>query len=79
MNTVLEKSKEQAQKMTSHADADSKYEAFKKRWTVIGNKIYFLKRNFNFTKIIFRQIVIKLIALGNKIRFFKTVLFLISF
>jgi len=35
MNTVLEKSKEQAQKMTSHADADSKYEAFKKRWTVI--------------------------------------------
>ena len=48
MNTVLEKSKEQAQKMTSHADADSKYEAFKKRWTVIGNKIYFFKKEFQF-------------------------------
>merc|ERR1712038_1625622 len=35
MNSVLEKSKEQAQKMTSHADADAKYAAFKKRWTVI--------------------------------------------
>lgn len=49
MNTVLEKSKEQAQKMTSHADADSKYEAFKKRWTVIGNEILiFLKKEFQF-------------------------------
>ena len=49
MNTVLEKSKEQAQKMTSHADADSKYEAFKKRWTVIGNKILiFIKKEFQF-------------------------------
>ena len=35
MNQVLEISKESAQKMTSHADADAKYDAFKKRWVVI--------------------------------------------
>lgn len=35
MNNVLEYSKEQAQKMTSHADADAKYAAYKKRWEVI--------------------------------------------
>merc|ERR1712107_910388 len=35
MNNILEYSKEQAQKMTSHADADAKYAAYKKRWEVI--------------------------------------------
>jgi hypothetical protein len=35
MNQILEISKQSAQQMTSHADADAKYEAFKKRWVVI--------------------------------------------
>ena len=35
MNQILEISKESAQQMTSHADADAKYDAFKKRWVVI--------------------------------------------
>merc|ERR1712150_408172 len=35
MDSILEQCKEQAHKMTSHADADAKYAAFKKRWTVI--------------------------------------------
>ena len=35
MKAVLETSNESAQKMTSHADADAKYAAYKKRWEVI--------------------------------------------
>ena len=35
LNDILEQSNASAQKMTSHADADAKYAAYKKRWTVI--------------------------------------------
>jgi len=35
MKVVLDHSHESAQKMTSHADADAKYAAYKKRWEVI--------------------------------------------
>jgi len=35
MKAILESSNESAQNMTSHADADAKYAAYKKRWEVI--------------------------------------------
>ncbi len=35
MNNILEAANAAAQKMTLHDDADVKYAAFKKRWTVI--------------------------------------------
>ena len=35
MKVILDHSHESAQKMTSHADADAKYAAYKKRWEVI--------------------------------------------
>ena len=51
MDSILEQCKEQAHKMTSHADADAKYAAFKKRWTVIGNKTLFRNKWFALNEI----------------------------